>query len=203
MNFPIHSFPNDMVSHLTKEHKIAPQENIEAKKPQFNPYVFNAGTVCAIGGKGFVIVAGDTRLSQGYSIISRENSKLCKLSDNVYLATSGMYADFVALSKQLQSRLQMYQYNNQKQASMKAISTLLSRTLYYKRYIYFIINFINKYIYRFFPYYTFNLLAGFDNQGNGQVIGYDAVGSGDFKQYAVLGSGAQLIVPIFDQIFEG
>jgi len=43
---------------------------------------------------------------------------------------------------------------------------------------------------RFFPFYTFNLLAGFDENGRGQVINYDAVGSGDFKKYAVLGSSA-------------
>jgi len=58
-------------------------------------------------------------------------------------------------------------------------------------------------MHRFFPFYTFNLLAGFDENGRGQVINYDAVGSGDFKKYAVLGSSAQLIVPIFDQFFEG
>jgi 20S proteasome subunit beta 6 len=32
-----------------------------------------------------------------------------------------------------------------------------------------------------FPYYTFNLLAGFDKDGNGITYGYDAVGSYDTK----------------------
>lgn len=81
-----------------------------------------------------MIVAGDTRASQGYSIVSRDLSKLARLTDNVFLATSGMYADFAALSKNLAAKLQMYKYNNEKQASMKAIASLLSRTLYYKRY---------------------------------------------------------------------
>ncbi|KAL4492476.1 hypothetical protein ABPG72_005611 [Tetrahymena utriculariae] len=189
MNFPIHSFPNDLVSHLSKEYKLPQADNIkEAKRNQFNPYVFNAGTVCAIAHGDFVIVAGDKRISEGYSIISRDISKLARLTDNVFLATSGMYADFAALSKQLSARLHMYKYNNGKQANMRAIASLLSRTLYYKR---------------FFPYYTFNLLAGFDDKGEGLVINYDAVGSGDFKKYAALGSGAQLITPIFDQYFEG
>ena len=51
----------------------------------FNPYMDNGGTIVgivfliiflAIGGKGIVVVACDTRLSKGYSIISRESTKI-------------------------------------------------------------------------------------------------------------------------------
>lgn len=79
-------------------------------RDQWNPYVFNAGTVVgkyffvkfqAVGGKGFFIVAGDTRLSKGYGIISRNSSKIAQLTEDNFLATSGMYADFTALKKTL------------------------------------------------------------------------------------------------------
>lgn len=50
-------------------------------------------------GKGYFILAGDSRLSQGYSIVSRNSSKIHKLSNEVFLATSGMYADFIGLCK--------------------------------------------------------------------------------------------------------
>lgn len=145
--------------------------------------MFNAGTVLAVGGKGFFIVAGDTRLSKGYTIISRETSKIQKLTENTYMATSGMYADYVALCKFLKSKLQMYQYNNEKLPSTSAIATLLSRTLYGKR---------------FFPYYTFNTLVGFDENGNGVCYGYDAIGSFDQHPFIVQGSGQQLMVSILD-----
>jgi len=51
------------------------------------------------------MIAGDTRISQGYSIVSREASKLHKLNKNCYLCTSGMYADFAALKKMLGAKL--------------------------------------------------------------------------------------------------
>eukprot|EP00967_Tisochrysis_lutea_P017147 scaffold19404_cov24-Tisochrysis_lutea.AAC.1 len=44
----------------------------------------------------------------------------------------------------------MYQYNHNKPMSLPAAAQLLSNTLYYKR---------------FFPYYTFNLVAGLDPEG--------------------------------------
>lgn len=51
---------------------------------------------------------------------------------------------------------------------------------------------------RFFPFYTFNCLAGLDEQGNGVVYGYDAIGSYDKLKYVVQGSGQELIVPVLD-----
>ena len=54
----------------------------------------NYGTVVGVAGEDFVVIAGDTRLSEGYSIVTRNESKLVKLSEKTILATSGMFADF-------------------------------------------------------------------------------------------------------------
>ena len=51
------------------------------------------------------MIAGDTRLSKGYSILNRKGSKVHKLTNNCYLATSGMYADFCCLKKKLDIRV--------------------------------------------------------------------------------------------------
>lgn len=74
---------------------------------------------------------------------------LCR-SDKVVIVSAGMQADMQTLHKTLQYRHVMYQHNHRKPMSCPAMAQLLSNTLYYKR---------------FFPYYTFNLCAGLDEEG--------------------------------------
>lgn len=71
-------------------------------------------------------------------------------SEKVVIASAGMQADTKALHKMLQARHVMYHHANNRNMSVSAAAQLLSNTLYYKR---------------FFPYYTFNLCAGLDEQG--------------------------------------
>lgn len=46
---------------------------------QFNPYTENGGTILAIAGKDFSVIAGDTRQSEGYSIQTRYAPKVFRL----------------------------------------------------------------------------------------------------------------------------
>jgi 20S proteasome subunit beta 6 len=150
----------------------------------FSPYVNNAGTVLAVSGPNFVVVAGDTRLSNGgYSISSRNVSKLFSINDGCVLATSGMQADAATLRKVLRYKATMYKHDHNKDISAPAVSQLLSNTLYYKR---------------FFPYYTFNLCCGVDAKGVGRVYGYDAIGSFEEIPYGCVGSSMHLITSLLD-----
>ncbi|CAD8136079.1 unnamed protein product [Paramecium octaurelia] len=177
---------NDMLKHFKQD---APaMANITHKSDQWSPYHDNSGTVLAVGIPGAVIVAGDTRLSNGYNILSRDATKLSQLTDKCVLATAGQYADFIALRKFLQQRLQLYEFQNEVQASTETVAHLLSRELYSRR---------------FFPYYTFNLLAGLDENNHGVVYGYDAIGSYDKMTYGVQGSGQELVVAVLDNQLKG
>lgn len=72
----------------------------ESSRP-FEAYVNNGGTAVALRGPNYSIVAADTRLSTGYSIHTRDCSRVSQLTSQCAIATSGMHADTVALHKNL------------------------------------------------------------------------------------------------------
>jgi len=158
-------------------------ENVKEKA--WSPYENNGGTVIACAGKDFCIVASDTRLSNGYSILTRTGVKIVKLTNKCVLATSGFFGDIVTLHKTLKIRLEMYEHQNGKPMSTTAIAQLLSNTLYYKR---------------FFPYYCFNVVGGIDENGLGCAYSYDAIGSFERVVYSSSGTGQQLVQPVLDNV---
>ncbi|CAN0889801.1 Proteasome subunit beta type-1 [Linum grandiflorum] len=114
---------------------------------------------------------------------SEMGSEMMSQADKCILASSGFQADMKALQKHLAARHLIYQHQHNKQMSCPAMGQLLSNTLYYKR---------------FFPYYTFNVLGGLDNEGKGCVYTYDAVGSYERVGYSSQGSGSVLMMPFLD-----
>jgi 20S proteasome subunit beta 6 len=154
----------------------------------WSAYDNNGGTVVAVAVGDRVVVAGDTRISTSYSIVSRKTSKLCVLTPKVVLATSGMLVDAQVLQKTLQAHVANYLHKQGQLPSLEACARLLSNILYSRR---------------FFPYYTFNLLAGIDSTGKGAVYGYDAIGSFDRLAYGAQGTGIELLVPVLDNQLKG
>lgn len=149
----------------------------------WSPYDDNGGTCVAVAGEDYCIVAASTRMSTGYSILTRNYSKLLQLTDKCVIASAGFQGDMVALHKLLQARNVMFQHDHGKPMSCEGAAQLLSNTLYYKR---------------FFPYYTFNICAGLDSKGRGIVYTYDAIGSYEGTGYACQGSGKELVQPVLD-----
>ncbi|EFC43192.1 predicted protein [Naegleria gruberi] len=153
------------------------------ERPKFSPYEDNGGTTLAIPGPDYVIVAADTRMSLGYSIQTRKSTKLCKLTDKCVIASAGMQSDAATLHKVLKMRLVEYEHQHGKPMSVVAVGQMLSNMLYNRR---------------FFPYYTFNLVAGLDTDGKGIVFSYDAIGSYQSVEVGSQGSGQTLIQPLLD-----
>ena len=63
----------------------------------------------AIAGKDFVTVASDTRMSAGFSILSRDYSRTTPLTNKCAITSSGMVADIETLHKQLLMKVKVYE----------------------------------------------------------------------------------------------
>ena len=108
-------------------------------------YEFNGGTILAVAGDDYVVLGADTRLSSGYSILSRRVSKVCALSSTCVMGSGGCYTDIQTLHKNLQIKSAMYKHDHACEMGSAQVAQLLSTTLYGRR---------------FFPYYAFNIVAG-------------------------------------------
>lgn len=154
------------------------------KHEEFNPYTDNGGTVIAIAGADYAIIASDTRLSEGYNILSRTCPKVNKINSGVVMGSAGMRVDMQRLVKNLKIEATEYRQKTGSEIGVSQFARLLGNTLYYKR---------------FMPWYTFNIVAGLDATGKGAVYGYDAIGSTHICNYAASGAGESLIIGLLDE----
>lgn len=149
----------------------------------FSPYTDNGGTIVAIAGKDYAIIASETRLSSGFQIYTREQPKLFQLTSKTILGSTGCWCDALTFAKVIESRVKNYLYEHNRQISTPACAQLISTMLYYKR---------------FFPYYISNIVAGLDEEGKGVVYSYDPVGCIEEEMFRAGGSSAALIQPFLD-----
>ena len=127
------------------EHPAAPLER------RWSPYSDNGGSTVAVAGEDFVVIASDTRLTNGgFGILSRQIPKMFQLTDESVLAACGCWADVLTLTKLINARIQMYKYTHNRSMKTPATAQMLANMLYSKR---------------FFPYSVRNILAGLDDEG--------------------------------------
>ncbi|KAJ3518189.1 hypothetical protein NLJ89_g35 [Agrocybe chaxingu] len=124
----------------------------------FNPYTENGGTILAIAGADFSVIAGDTRQSEGYSIQTRYAPKVFRLTDKAVLAVNGFAADGNMFVKKVRQRLEWYRHAHAKDMPIRAIARLIQTMLYARR---------------FFPFYVYNILGGIEEDGTGAVYSFD------------------------------
>ncbi|CAM9934577.1 unnamed protein product [Scytosiphon promiscuus] len=151
----------------------------------FEPYANNGGTVVAVAGRDYCIIAADSRLSDGYTILSRDVTRVHRLSGDTHLATAGCWADTQGLLRMLRYLIRDYEMQHRREMGTKAVSRMLSTHLYYRR---------------SFPFYTFNIVGGLDDEGVGAVYGYDAVGSFERVRVACAGGGLSIMQPVLDRL---
>ncbi|KAI5805403.1 nucleophile aminohydrolase [Peziza echinospora] len=159
---------------------------------RFNPYADNGGTILGIAGDDFVVLAGDTRHTQGYNINSRNERKVWQLSKDkkstLVLATVGFGADALDLVETMKTRVEDYYFHHGKHMTVSAAAQLLMTILYSNR---------------FFPKYAYCILVGIQD-GKGRLFSYDPVGSysKEGESRAAAGAASALIVPFLDNQVE-
>ena len=114
------------------------------------------------------------------SIDPRSNGK-------TVLGTGGFRGDITTLQKLLAAKSTQYEHQHNEGMLPHAVAQSLANTLYGRR---------------FFPYYTWNVLAGLDENGVGVVYSYDPVGNYERVRVSVTGSGESLIQPLLDNVLE-
>ncbi|KAG8701756.1 Proteasome subunit beta type-6 [Ceratobasidium sp. 394] len=149
----------------------------------FNPYTENGGTILAIAGEDFAVIAGDTRQTEGYSIQTRYAPKVFRLTDKAVLAVNGFAADGNMFVKKVKQRLEWYRHAHAKDMPLRAIARLIQTMLYAKR---------------FFPYYVYNILSGIEEDGSGAVYSFDPVGSYEREACRAAGAAQALVQPFLD-----
>ncbi|XP_075239193.1 proteasome subunit beta type-1-like [Convolutriloba macropyga] len=155
---------------------------------RWSPYDMNGGSIVAISGEDFAVIGSDTRLSTGYTIWTREQRRIHKVSDSTVVGQVGFHGDCQFLMKILETRSKMYQFDHGRQLSCSASASVVSKMLYSRR---------------FFPLYVYNIVVGCEKDQQtgkykGMVYGYDPVGCYDLEPYGALGSAGALLQPLLD-----
>ncbi|ADM11900.1 20S proteasome subunit beta type-1 [Encephalitozoon intestinalis ATCC 50506] len=153
------------------------------EEEKFNPYEDNSGTTVCLKQDDFIIVAGDTRHSSDMVINSREMSKIFRMG-NFLLTGTGFYADTYEVYRKMTDEILQYEVDGP--MSIHSSANLLSKILYSRR---------------FFPYYSFCTLSGFE-KGKAYLYQYDPLGSYDLTTCVCKGSGRSMIQPLLDSFID-
>ena len=170
---------------LKKKYDLTTVKNniIRKEKSSFNPYQNNGGTIIAMTSRNFCIIACDTRFTSGFAIPSREIVRVYKLSSKIILGSAGMFSDIKFLQNKIKNDIESFENENMDTISLNACAHYISSLLYSRR---------------FFPFYTFNLLTGLENDGKGYCYSYDAIGSFEKNIFGSVGQGQAMADAILD-----
>ena len=130
-------------------------------------------TVVGIKCNDGVVVATDSLITWGTHILSEKGVKAFKLTDTIVLASAGLTSDYQMLVNRLQAQIKLYELNQKKDITVKALSKMIANTLYSRRLA---------------PLYVQTVVVGVDANGP-QLFTLDMGGSLMPDEFTAAGSG--------------
>jgi proteasome beta subunit len=130
-------------------------------------------TVVGIKCSDGVVVATDSLITWGTHILSEKGIKAFKLTDTIILASAGLTSDYQMLVNRLQAQIKLYELNQKKDITVKALSKMIANTLYSRRMA---------------PLYVQTVVVGYDINGP-QLFSLDMGGSLIPDEFTATGSG--------------
>mgnify|MGYP002479427162 CR=1 FL=1 len=111
MNQVLNEFNHPKLLNLQGDLQTNLQSARQHHSDRFNPYELNGGNCLAVVQDNISILAADTRISRGFSILKRNSTKIHKLNDSTYILSAGAYADVINLWRVLDQRIELYELN--------------------------------------------------------------------------------------------
>ena len=131
------------------------------------------------------VVATDSLISWGTMVLTEKGVKAFKLTDTIVLASAGLTSDYQMLVNRLQAQIKLYELDNKKAISVKALSKMVANTLYSRRAA---------------PLYVQTVIIGVDKDGP-SLYTLDMGGSLIPDEYTATGTGVRTAYGVLEKDF--
>ena len=143
-------------------------------------------TVVGIKCTDGVVVATDTMISWGTIVLSEKGVKAFKLTDTIVLASAGLTSDYQMLVNRLKAQIKLYELNQKKSITVKALSKMIANTLYSTRMA---------------PLYVQTVVVGVDGNGP-QLYTLDMGGSLIPDEFTATGTGVRTAYGVLENFLK-
>ena len=142
-------------------------------------------TVVGIKCTDGVVVATDSLITWGSMVLSEKGVKAFKLTDTIVLASAGLTSDYQMLVNRLQAQIKLYEMNQGKEITVKALAKMVANTLYSRR---------------MSPLFVQTVIVGLDSDGP-QLFTLDMGGSLIPDEFTATGSGTATAYGVLENDF--
>ena len=136
------------------------------------------GLIC----DGGVVLASEKRVTWGNMLTSRGGMKVFKLNDRIGLAFAGLMSDMQALTREASAYANLYELENNRPISVKAMGKMVSNMLFQRR---------------MFPLLMETLIGGVDEDGP-SLFSMDPAGSLIPDPFITAGTGAPIAMGVIE-----